>query len=158
MSGHVNTAAGAKLFIGGPNSNRSSVLADYQADSYVEVGEVEDLGEFGDESEAVNFTALSDGRTRKFKGPRDAGTMTLVVGDDPTDEGQIAMEAAEAQPLDYNFYVELNDKLTLGGENSRHYFIGKVMAKRRNVGQANNVVRRNFTIGVNSAITDTDPT
>jgi hypothetical protein len=154
----VNTASGARLFIGTANSNRNTALVDYQADSYIEVGEVEDLGEFGDESDRINFTALSDGRTRKFKGPRDAGEMPIVVGDDPTDEGQIALEAAEASPLDFNFYVELNDAITLGGQNSKHYFIGKVFSKRRNVGNASNVVRRNFAIGLNSAVTDTDPT
>lgn len=158
MSGNVNTASGAKLYIGGTNSNRESTLADYEADSYVEVGEIEDLGEFGDESDRINFTALSDGRTRKFKGPRDAGDMTIVVGDDPTDQGQVALEAAEGQALDYNFKVELNDKLTIGGDNSTHFFIGKVFSKRRNVGNASNVVKRNFVIGINSAITDTDPT
>lgn len=154
----VNTAAGARLFIGTANSNRNSVLADYQADSYIEVGEIEDLGEFGDESERINFTALSDGRTRKFKGPRDAGDMPIVVGDDMTDEGQIALEAAEASPLDFNFYVQLNDAISLGGQDSKHYFIGKVFSKRRNVGNASNVVRRTFTIGINSAITDVEPT
>lgn len=158
MSGNVNTASGARLFIGGPNSNRNTSLVDYQADSYVEVGEIEDMGEFGDESGRITFTALSDGRTRKFKGPRDAGEQTIVVGDDPTDEGQIALEAAEAQPFDYNFYVELNDRLSLSGENSRHYFIGKVFSKKRNVGNAQNVVKRTFIVGINSAITDTDPT
>ena len=154
----VNTAAGAKLFIGGPNSDRNSILADYQADSYIQIGEVEDLGEFGDESEAINFTSLEDSRTRKFKGPRDAGTIAVVVGDDMTDEGQVAAEAAEASPLDYNFYVELNNAISLGGTGSRHYFIGKVMSKRRNVGNVSNVVRRTFNVGINSAITDVDPT
>lgn len=154
----VNTASGAKLFIGGPNSDRNSVLADYVADSYIEVGEIEDLGEFGDESSLIDFTALSDGRTRKFKGPRDAGTQTVVVGDDMTDEGQIALEAAEATPFDYNFKVVLNDAISLGGEDSSHYFIAKVASKRRNVGNATNVVRRNFQLAINSAITSTDPT
>lgn len=154
----VNTAAGAKIYIGGVNTNRESVIGDYLADSYIEVGEVEDLGEFGDESETIPFTALSDSRTRKFKGPRDAGTMPIVVGDDMTDEGQTAMEAAEATPFDYNFKVVLNDAITLGGSGSQHYFIGKVMTKRRNVGNASNVIRRNFAVAINSAITPVDPT
>lgn len=153
----VNTASGAKLFIGNANANRNTTLEEFQADSYIEIGEIEDLGEFGDESERIKFTALSDGRTRTFKGPRDAGEMTLIVGDDPSDEGQVALEAAEATPFDYNFRVELNDAVTLGGENSTHYFIGKVFSKRRNVGAANNVVRRNFAIGINSGIRSTDP-
>jgi hypothetical protein len=154
----VGTASGAKLFIGGVNSNRESVIGDYVADSYIEVGEIEDMGEFGDTSESIKFTALSDGRTRTFKGPRDAGEMPITVGDDMTDDGQIAMEAAEGTPFDYSFYVELNDAVTLGGTNSKHYFIGKVMSKRRNVGNASNVVKRNFSVGINSAITVADPT
>jgi hypothetical protein len=157
MSGNVNTSGGTKIFIGGPNSNRASVLADYQADSYVEIGEIEDGGEFGDQSDSIEFVALADGRKRKFKGPRDAGTQTIVVGDDPTDEGQAALEEAEGQNLNYNFKVELNDKLTLGGENSTHFFIGQVMSKRRNIGNASSVVKRTFAVGINSAITDTDP-
>lgn len=154
----IFAASGSKLFIGGVAASRTQVLADYQEDSYVEVGELEDLGEFGDEAEQINFTGLSDGRVQKLKGPRDAGTMPVVVGDDMTDEGQTAMEAAEGQTFDYNFYVQLNDATTLGGEPSKHYFVGKVMSKRRNVGNASNVVRRNFAVGINSAIISTDPT
>lgn len=112
----------------------------------------------GDESEQVTFTSLADSRTRKLKGPRDAGTQTVVVGDDMTDEGQASMAAAERSPLDFNFKVVLNDAVTLGGEGSVHYYFGKVFSKRRNVGQANNVVRRNFAVGINSEIVEIDPT
>ena len=154
----INAASGAKLYIGGPNSDVDSFLADYHADSYIEVGEVEDLGEFGDESATIEFTSLGDGRVRKLKGPRDAGTMNITVGDDMTDAGQAAMEAAEATIFDYNFKIVLNDALTIGGTGSNHFFIGKVMSKRRNVGNATNVVRRAFTVGINSAITEVDPT
>lgn len=152
----VNTAAGATIFIGG--TNLASNQTEYEADSYTEVGEVEDMGEFGDESEEITFAALKDGRVRKFKGPRDAGTMTVVVGDDQADEGQAAMEAAEASPLDYNFKVVLNDAVTLGGTDSIHYFHGKVMSKRRNVGNVSNIVRRTFNVGVNSEIITVPPT
>ena len=153
----IKGASGSKLYIGGVAASRTQVLADYQLDSYIEVGELEDLGEFGDESENITFTALSDGRTQKLKGPRDAGTMPVTVGDDTSDEGQTALEAAEATVFDYNFYVELNDALTIGGDNSKHYFVGKVMSKRRNVGNASNVVRRSFSVAINSAILETDP-
>lgn len=152
----INTASGAKLSIG--STSPAALLAEFLADSYIEVGEIEDLGEFGDESERVKFTALSDGRVRTLKGPRDAGEMAIVVGDDMTDEGQVALEAAEATPFDYNVRVELNDAVTLGGTNSVHYFRAKVFSKRRNVGNASNVVRRNFTIGINTEILSVDPT
>lgn len=164
----INTASGAKLYIGSSDivdvpeeyddTEKAALILAFEADSYIEVGEVEDLGEFGDQSEAVKFTSLSDARTRSLKGPRDAGDMAVVAGDDPNDDGQTAMEAAEGQPFDYNFKVVLNDAQSLTGTDSVHYFHGKVMGKRRNVGQANNVVRRTFTIGINSKIVMQNPT
>jgi hypothetical protein len=157
----INTASGAKLFIGGTTAivgaNAAAKITAFEAIVWTEVGELEDLGEFGDESERVTFTGLSDGRVRKLKGPRDAGEQTVVVADDMLDTGQIAMEAAEASPLDYNFKVQLNDAITIGGDDSAHYFRGKVFSKRRNVGNASNVVRRNFVIGINTEILSTDP-
>jgi hypothetical protein len=160
----ISAAAGARVFIGttaipviGPDYIDADVLLEFEADSYIEVGEVEDLGEFGDESEEIPFTSLADSRVRKLKGPRDAGSIPIVVGDDVLDDGQAAMEAAERTPLDYNFKIILNDAQTLGGSNSAHYFYGKVMSKRRNVGQANNVIRRTFNVGINSPIISTDP-
>lgn len=152
----VNTASGAKLFIGGTTA--ASTLVAYAALTWVEVGEIENLGDFGDESGQVDWTALSDGRTRKLKGPRNAGSLTVTTGDDPLDVGQIAMEAAEASPLSYNFKVELNDARTLGGTNSKHYFRGKVFSKRRSVGGASDIVKRTFNVGVDTAVLASDPT
>ena len=43
----VRTAAGARFFIG-PANETADELADYPGLAYTEVGEVEDLGEFGD--------------------------------------------------------------------------------------------------------------
>lgn len=164
----ISTAAGGKLFIGSSNvvdvpeewtpEEKLLLIAEFEADSYVEVGEIEDMGEFGDTSTDVTFVSLSDARTRHLKGSRDAGTQTVVVGDDMTDEGQIAMEAAERTPFNYNFKIQLNDARSLGGTDSVHYYVGMVGSKRRNVGNANNVVRRNFAILINSAIVDQDPT
>jgi hypothetical protein len=159
----VNAAAGTKVFIGTtaipPNMSDlddPSALAIFQADSYIEVGEVEDAGEYGDEASDVTFESLSDGRTRHLKGTKDAGVMPLVVGDDPEDEGQIALVAAELSPLDFNFKVVLNNALSLGGTGQVDYFYGKVMSKRQVVGTVNNVVRKRFGIGINSRIV-TDP-
>lgn len=167
----INAASGAKLFIGStsipvfandfdPNDigDIAAVLAEFEADSYIEVGEVEDMGEFGDESETITFVSMANSRTRKLKGPRDAGTQTIVVGDDMTDEGQIALKAAEQTKFDYNIKLVLNDAITLGGNGSIHYYYGKIMSRRRNIGNASNVVRRNFVIGVNSFPIEVDPT
>lgn len=161
----VGTAAGTRLYIGTTaipqnmvNLSDAQALAEFEADSYIEIGEVEDLGEYGDQSEDVTFASLADSRTRHFKGTRDAGTAAITVGKDTSDAGQLALVEAEAQPLDYNFKVVNNDKETLSGTGSTDYFYGKVMSKRDNVGNVNNVVRRNFAVGINSRIVTREAT
>lgn len=160
----VNTAAGTRLYIGTTaiptninDLSDSQALALFQQDSYIEVGEVEDLGEYGDQSEDVTFASLADSRTRHFKGTRDAGTAPITVGHDITDQGQIALIAAESSHLDFNFKIVGNDAVTLGGNGSEDYFYGKVMSKRKNVGNVNNVVRGNYAVGINSRIVTQEP-
>ena len=129
----ISAASGSKLYIG--TTLAAENISQFLNDTYVEV---------------------SDGRMQKLKGVRDAGDMALVVGMDDGDSGQDAMIAAEADTLDYNFKVVLNDKQTIGGTPSEHYFRGKVMSKRTAVGTANNVVRRNFQVAINSEILSID--
>lgn len=167
----VNTASGTRVFIGttapiifpadyddsDPVQN-AAMVAQFESDSYVEVGEVEDLGEFGDEAELVPFASLQDGRVRKYKGTRDAGTMPITTGHDPTDEGQAALVAAEASPLDFNIKIVLNNATTLGGDGEVNYMFGKISSKRKNVGTANNIVRKSFNAAINSPIVEIAPT
>lgn len=153
----ISTGSGVQFFIG--TTTVAENLSQFLTDTYTEVGEVEDLGEFGDESEAVTFASLADGRLQKLKGVRDAGTLALIVGADDADAGQDALIVAEAEDaLDFSFKVVLNDKATIGGTPSEHYFRGKVMSKRLGVGTVNNVLRKTFNIGVNSAIISIDAT
>jgi len=161
----VNTAAGTTIFIGTTaippnmvNLTDNYALATFEADSYIEIGEVENLGEFGDQSEDVTFASLADSRTRHYKGTRDAGVLPLTVGNDPENEGQVAVVVAEGSPLDFNFKVVLNNASTLGGDGEVDYFYGKVMSKRKNVGDVNNVVRSNYSVGINSRIVEVPPT
>lgn len=146
----VNTAALSTLSIG--TTTQANDQADYEADSYTEVGEVEDLGEFGDTAEEITFTAITDRRVRKFKGSFNAGTLSVTTGKDPSDAGQIAMLAAFASDDDYNFRVQLNDTPVGGSTPTTLYFSGKVMAKPNNVGTVSNVVKQMFSVGINTAI------
>ena len=159
----VNSAGGSKFYIGTTleidhEAGDAAAKLAYAADSYTLVTEAEDIGEFGDEAEEITFTALRDGRVRKFKGPKNAGTMNVVVGADLTDPGEDAMVVAEDAPNDFNFKVELNDPESLSGTPSTFYFSGKVMSKRINVGNASNVVRRTFAVGVNTKVYEINPT
>lgn len=163
----VNTAAGSTFAIGPQaayattvdwDDSEADIITAFEALTWTEVGEVEDLGEFGDEASEITFTALANRRVRKFKGTFDAGTVTVQAGSDPADPGQLAMIAAFASDLDFPFRVTLNDQLTLAGEPTTLYFGGKVMSKRRNVGDVENVVRQNFPVGINTEIIEVPAT
>ncbi len=152
----ISAASGSTISLG--TTTAAENLSQFLTDSYTDVGEVEDLGEFGDEAELVTFASLSNSRMQKLKGVRDAGNMALVCGADDSDAGQDALVVAEASPLDFNIKVVLNDALTISGTPSEHYFRAKVMSKRTGVGAANNVVRRTFTLAINSEIISVDAT
>ncbi|MFS8124213.1 hypothetical protein QD336_17475 [Rhizobium sp. BR 250] len=152
----IYASAGAKLFIGTTKEQKSTdfVIGDFSAENAVtwkEIGEVEALGSVGDTSEAINFTAIGDARTRTLKGPRSAGTMEVVCGLDAEDEGQQAAIAAEKTIHDYEFRIVLNDA-PAGGTPSKRYFIAKVMSQSEQFDQANNVMKLNVSLGVNSNV------
>ncbi len=156
--GDIITATGAKIFIGPAVLPSVDTEAEYSALAWTEVGLVESLGEFGDQSNTVNFASLNDGRNRKAKGIRDAGDLALTVARDPTDPGQDALIAAEATSNKFAFKVVYPDRLTPTGTDGIDYFRALVMSKRSNVGSADNVIRRAFTLGIDSAIVSVDPT
>lgn len=158
MAGNTTDANGVKISVAPAAVTTPANAAAYSALTYTEIGLVESLGEFGDQSAAVNFTALSDGRVRKGKGARDAGDLTITVGHDPDDVGQQALIAAEGTNLRYPFKVQFPNKKNTNGTDEVHYFMGKVMSKRVTGAAVNDVVRRTFTIAIDSAITEVAPT
>lgn len=157
---NLNTAAGCRFSLGGKTGAETE--AEFKADTYVEVGEIEDLGEFGDTFSSVTFSSLSDGRVRKFKGLADAGDLTLTVGLDNGDAGQAALKVAHKDRTtgDYNIKITLNDgdpSATPAITPTTFYMRGKVMNNTVAAGTADNVVRRNVTVGINSEILELPP-
>lgn len=156
MSG-IFATAGSRVFIGQAMTAQSDpfVESDFDGQSWVEIGHLESIGEFGDESAEITFDEIGEQRTQKLKGIRNAGNMDLVMGVDHTDAGQVALLAAEATIDDYAFRVDFNDA-ELAGTPSQRFFIGKVMTARENLGTANNVVRRGGRVGINSNVVRVD--
>lgn len=161
MAGDVFTASGTKFYIGPSMATLPTTQAQYEAipeGSWIEVGLVETVGEYGDSSAPSTFAALGDGRQRKGKGARDAGDLALTVGHDAEDAGQSALVDAEGTTVNYPFRVILPNPLDAEGEGETHYFRGLVMSKRFNIGGNDNVVRRTFQIAVNSEVIEVKPT
>lgn len=156
--GDVTTASGAKIFIGPAIRSSVDTASEFVGLTFVEIGTVESLGEFGDEANIVNFASLNDGRQRKSKGVRDAGNLALTCGRDPEDPGQAAMIAAEATNNKFAFKVTYPDRLTPTGTDTIEYFRGLVSSKKGNIGNADNIIRRMFQIAIDSAIVEVPAT
>lgn len=150
----VKTASGTKIYIGDATTANTKVLL-LATSNFVEVGEVQTLGEFGDESPAVTFAAIGDARIRKTKGARDAGIMTITCGRDPLDAGQAAMIAAENTDFEYAIKIVANDAATDAYTDTTYVFRGLVMSRRENYGTNDNVVTVTFNVGINSEVFQT---
>ena len=148
----ITTTVGSILSIGGVRAPATDTSAEYAALTWVAVGEIENLGEIGDEAAAVTFRSIADARVRKLKGAYDAGTLGIVVGRDPLNAGQIAMKAGAATKFEYAFKIEAADKLDANDTNSIYYFGALIMSQRDNYGEADNVVRTTFNLGINTPI------
>lgn len=157
----IFATAGSKIFIGSALEAKLGdfVLADFAGQSWVEIGWAESIGEFGDEASEITFDAIGQGRTQKLKGSRNAGTMAARFGVSQNDPGQILVRQAENGPQDFAIRISFNDALTpITGTPSQRYFIAKVMSAREVLDTANNVVRLNASLGVNSNIVMVEPT
>lgn len=157
----ISKTAGSKLFISPVSVNPdtynsatdSAALALFEAiNDWIEVEEIEDMGEHGDTAEEITFTSIGDARTRKQKGARNAGTKTIVVGSDPLDDGQVALAAAQATDFNYAFKVVRSDARAINYSNTVEYFIGLVTGEAVNQGAQNNVVKQTFPISLNTKI------
>lgn len=155
----ISTAEGARYFIGTTapidTSSDQSAIDSFEADTYIEIENVEDGGEFGDQSADVAFSPLR-GRTQHLKGGRDAGVITMPVAHDPQNAGLMAVLAAEKTKFNYNFKVIYEDAPDANSTDTVDYFRGVVLSTRKAVGTRDNVIRRNIQIGVNTAVYSVD--
>lgn len=144
------TSAGSKLYIATETTVPADVAA-YDALTWTEVGDIEDLGELGDSYNVVTFISLSDSRVVKTAGAADAGQQTVVCGWDPDDAGQDALNAAIGAIR--NFKVERDDQITpTTGNPTTQYYRALVSANRVRMGGNENVQRRNYQLDITSAI------
>lgn len=105
--------AGSKIYIG-PAVNSVPDDADVDASDFAstvftEVKGWQTMGAIGDAATLISEDIISQGRTLKAKGTRNAGSMQnnfIILPDDP---GQIALIAAEATDYNYPFKMTFDD-------------------------------------------------
>lgn len=127
----VRTSAGTtiKLSAGTPASFNS---AGYAALTWTTIGEVTDLGEFGREYNLVTHNPLGSRGTVKKKGSFNEGSITMQLGLDTDDAGQILAKTASNSDSDYSFEIA-----TQNGD--KYYFQAQVMSFKVGVGSIDQI-------------------
>ena len=109
------------------------------------VGEVTDLGEFGREYALVTHMPVGNRGTQKFKGSFNEGTITLSLGLDTDDAGQIIMKAASISDNDYSFMVT-----TQNGD--KYFFRAQVMSWKVGVGSVDSITTATATLEITTNV------
>jgi len=104
----------------------------YVALTFTEIGEVSEVPEFGAAYSPVTFTPLKTGIVNKFHGELNYGSITVPLGYDSANAGQIILIAALASKDEISFRETRSD-------GSIRYIMGKVMSfpRGQSVGSVN---------------------
>lgn len=141
----LQTSTGVRYYISAALPATNDKLG-YDALTWTEVGEVESLSTYGATQTEVNFTNLADGILKKFKGTTNYGSMTVGMGYDETDAGQLLLEAASGGAA--NLTVHSHKVVYPGGRVDA--FQGYVFGYDKTPGSIDNVIMSSSTIGINT--------
>lgn len=134
----VRTSAGTTIGISA-TVPASFNQAGYEALSFTTIGEVTDLGEFGREFALVTHNPLGSRGTVKKKGSFNEGSISMQLGLDTDDAGQILAKAASLSDNDYSFQVT-----TQNGD--IYWFQAQVMSFKVNIGSVDQITTASVTL------------
>lgn len=134
----VRTSAGTVLAISAA-SPATYNQAGYSALTFTRIGEITDYGEFGREYNLVTHNPVDSRGTVKKKGSFNEGSMTIQLGLDTDDAGQILAKAAALSDADYSF--KLTDQ-----KGDVYYFRGQVMSWKVGVGSVDQITSATMVI------------
>ena len=154
----IKTGTGCSIAIGTVLAAPNGTQAEYEADTYTTLGNVESIGQFGDLRESVTFASLSDGRRQKARGIADAGDSVVTYAHTSGDAGHAALKAAFAatsQATDeFNFRVQFSDTITTSP--TKFYFRARVLGIPVQEVRNDGVLMVQTTLAINTAVLEVD--
>lgn len=142
----VQTSAGTTIGIsaGLPATDDA---AGYGALTFTPIGEVTDLGEYGKVFNLVTHNPIATRRTEKFKGSFNEGSISMGIGEDTSDAGQVILDTAVESDANFAFEITAQD-------GDIDYFQAKVMSKTVNVGSVDSIRSSTVQLEITSGIVD----
>lgn len=131
--------------------------SDYEALTWIEVGNVGAVGESGTQTNIPTYDELGTDVTQKGKGISNAGDPTIECARNPTDPGQIALRDAAKTNFNYAFKFEDRDAPDANHTNSVYYNRGLVTGPTRPNGRNEDFILEVFTLALNQREIVVDP-
>ena len=152
----VQTSSGCKIYIGPAVASAVDTEAEFEALSYTEISQVQDMGEFGDAIEDLTYSPINDSRVYHEPGSVSGGMLSLILSYDGSDAGQTALKAAAAAYSDYAFKIWFPGNPGAPPTEEVFYFRGQVLGFRNKVGTADNILAVASDIVIISAIVEAE--
>lgn len=147
----------SKLYICETPQNADLDQAGYEALSWVEVGNIVTLPDFGISDNMVTQDYINTDVSQRQKGFRQASETELVVGRDHDDTGQDAVRTAAATRFNYALKLESSDAPDASTTNTIRYSRGVIGGPNFTGGGGEDFDNESFQIGLNQAPIIVDP-
>ena len=154
----AQTNLDAKFYICTTPQPDDLTQSEFEALSFVEVGNIGTMGETGVNENILSYDTYDTDVTQKAKGIANAGDPTLEVARVYNDAGQIAMRAAALTNFQYAFKREDADAPDASTTNTIIYMRGVVTGPVRPNGGPEDFIIESFTLGLNQREILVDPT
>lgn len=147
----------SKFYICATAQNDDLLQAAYEALTWVEVGNIVTMPEFGITDNMVTQDYINTDVSQRQKGFRSASETEIVVGRDYEDTGQDALRTAAATRYNYAFKLESSDAPDASTTNTIRYSRGLIGGPNFAGGGGEDFDNETFQIGLNQAPIVVDP-
>ncbi|WP_037076076.1 MULTISPECIES: hypothetical protein [Neorhizobium] len=145
------TKKGTKVFVCATAQNDDLIASTFAALTWVQVGKVGNVGDFGANSTMNSYNTLDEAVTQKQKGTANAGDPVIEVASVFDDAGQVILRTF-GDPLNQNnmaIKIERNDKPDADHTNTIIYSRGVVSGPLYPGGGSDDFELERFTLGLN---------
>jgi hypothetical protein len=145
----VITSAGTRVYISTTALSSGYTEETLTGLTYVEIGEITNIPEFGRVYASVSHNAVGNRRTLKRKGSFNDGEVPLTMARVTTDAGQSLLRTAINSDRPYGFMVQTRD--------DTHYLAAVVSSYTANIGGSDGIVQSTARLDIDELFADVIP-
>jgi len=144
MPSKAYTSAGSTLSVS-TDVPEEATLDNFDLLLYTKIGDVSDIGDFGEEKEILSYYEMRSNRQKKSVGKTSFGNMTFTMANIRDDNGQTVLQDIFRNGTEASFEVSVR-------EPHFYYFTGIVTNYSVNIGGPDQIVSASITLELTSDV------